>query len=192
MRVRPAIKASPTERPWSRPDSWSEAVATFPVPTARVRARHAPVAARPCFAASARVSAPRYHFLSALAVVLTSLPSPHAPVTGHLTSLHFPCRSPPAAPPPPSTFLIVVPLLGAGEPRSDRSHVDHRGDAVLDLPPPDTGAAQPEPPPAPLATPPRLRACRLQPGQSRGLPQLWATRLWAMTLPHGRLLPEQL
>jgi hypothetical protein len=63
----------------------SEAAAAFPLSTARVRARHAPVAARSCFAATARVSAPCHRFLSALAAVLTSLLSPRAPVVGRLT-----------------------------------------------------------------------------------------------------------
>jgi hypothetical protein len=101
----------------------------------------------------------RRRFLSALAVMLTSLVPPRAPVADRLTSLCFLCRSPSVAPPPPSTFLVAAPLLRAGEPHSDRSRADHRGDATLDLPPPDTGAAQPEPPPAPLAALPHRRAC---------------------------------
>jgi hypothetical protein len=63
----------------------SEAAAAFPLSTAHVRARHALVATRPCFIASARVSALHHRFLSALAAVLTSLPSSRASVVGHLT-----------------------------------------------------------------------------------------------------------
>jgi hypothetical protein len=102
------------------------------------------------------VSAPRHRFLSALATVLTSLPPPCAPIAGCLTSLRFLCRSLPAAPTPPSTFLIAAPLLEAGEPCSDGSRADHHGDATLDLPPLDTGAAQPGPL---LAALPRRRSC---------------------------------
>jgi hypothetical protein len=138
-------------RPCPRPDSQSEAVVAFPLPTVRVRAFHAPITAWSRFTASTRVSASRHRFLSALAAVLTSLPPPRAPVAGRLTSLHFSCRSPSAPPPPPSTFLVAAPLLGAGEPHSDRSRADRRGDAALDLSPPDTGAVQPEPLPTLLA-----------------------------------------
>jgi hypothetical protein len=63
----------------------SEAAAAFPLLTARVRVHHTTIAARMRFAAYARVSTPRRRFLSALAAVLTSLPSPRALVVGRLT-----------------------------------------------------------------------------------------------------------
>jgi hypothetical protein len=75
--------------PIPRPDSRSEAAAAFPLLTACVRARHAPVAAWLRFAASARVTTPRHHFLSTLAAMLTSRPSPRAPVADYLTPLCF-------------------------------------------------------------------------------------------------------
>jgi hypothetical protein len=146
--------------------------------TVAVRApRHRPQSEVACITAvvrtpppSPRVSAAAQRSSLKPATTPHSLPPPRAPVDGCLTSL----RRQPL--PPSPTSLVVAPLLEAFvSPAVSHTCVGRRCDAALDLPPP-----------APLAAPPRLCACRMRPSCHRGLPQSWAARPWAASLPCAR------